>query len=226
MKHFTPLISVFSIICIALAYVQPTAAQVALGERHFHLEVGAITPGDENLREIADAYLFVGGGINTAVTQYLDATISASYAIMKGRIEDRDDSHWYIADHTLTSRVVRLGLIYHHNPTKKYDPYIGITLGPAHNKTKTETFRDAEPGGVESNMDLLFSVVLGVEVNSIAYFSFQPALRYSKAGDVNDIIPSVSLCLKPKGPLLIYLHANRALDQGDVAFSLGFGFKY
>jgi opacity protein-like surface antigen len=207
-------IAVLVVLVMGVA-AQSTLAQGLLGKRYMGFEIGQTTPGDDDIKDVDDSILQLGGGINIPVNPNVDAIVNLSYAKLEGYIEG--------VDYEATAKGVLGGINYHFTPDQKVNPFVGILVGFVSTEAETSV-----PGYSESEDedDFAIAVGAGVEVDLNDQVAIHPTIEYDKIDDEDCFIAGIGLSMWFNTSVFGGLSAYYAFDDGDVSYSteIGFGF--
>ena len=207
-------IAVLAVLVLGVG-VQSGFAQGLLGKRYIGFGIGQMTPGDDDIKDIDDSILQLGGGINIPVNPNVDAVVSLFYAKLEGDVEGIDVE--------ATAKGVLGGVNYHFTPDQKANPFVGIRVGFVSTEAEASVAGYSES---EDEDDFAIAVGAGVEVDLNDQVAIRPTIEYDKIDDEDDFIAGVSLSMWFNESVFGVLAASYAFDDGDVSYSAGLGFGF
>lgn len=207
-------ITVLTLLVMGVA-VQSGFAQGLLGKRYIGFEIGQMSPGDDDLKDIDDSILQLAGGINIPVNPNVDAVVSLSYAKLEGDVEGIDVE--------ATAKAVRAGINYHFTPEQQANPYVRISVGFVSTDAEASVSGYSES---EDETDFAIAIGAGVEVDLNDQVAIRPSIGYSKVGDEDDFGAGISLSIWFNESVFGGLATSYAFDDGDVSYSAGLGFGF
>jgi len=206
--------AVVAVLIMGIA-AQSAFAQGLLGKRYIGFEIGQMTPGDDDIKDVDDSILQLGGGINIPVNPNIDAVVSLSYAKLEGDVEGIDVE--------ATAKGVLGGINYHFTPEQKANPFVGIRVGFVTSEA------EASAGGIsesEDEDDFAIAVGAGVEIDLSEQVAIRPTIEYDKIDDEDDFIAGVSLSMWFNESVFGRLATSYGFDDGDFSYSAGIGFGF
>ena len=186
-----------------------------LGERYIGIQVSQTTPGNDDVKDIDDSILGLGGIINVPINTNVDAVFSLGYSKLEGELVGIDCE--------ATSIGLLGGLNYHFTPDEKVDPFVGIAVGLVKTSAKA-SYLGYELS--EDQDDFALSIGGGIEIDLNDQISLRPNIGHFNVGGEDDFAAGVGLNVWFNKSIFGGLAVSYGFDEGDVSYSVGIGFGF
>jgi hypothetical protein len=212
----------FLTVLIAIIASSTSTRAGLLGKRTFGINIGQVTPGDDDVKEFDDSILTYGANLRLPIDKHIDFIVNIGQAKISGNLPVYDPFYLrtYMVKVDGTSTSLGGGFTYQVRPSERVNPYVG--LGLIWSKVKYES-----AGHSEDDDDAGVLVGGGIELNMNEQVSLDIGMTYqSEMFDEDDIIVGIGLNIWFTPEFRFTVAGEYGIDSENMGISGGIGIGF